>query len=221
MADARISDSAGVASKRLPGSARPVVGVTGGIGSGKSTVAGLFQELGAGIVDTDAIARELTLPGQPALRRIAERFGTEYLDTDGTLNRAKLRRLVFVEPGARNDLEAILHPLIGDQVRKRVQACDAPYVLVLIPLLAETGAYRDLLRRVLVVDCDEQLQVQRTMERSGLSADEVRAIMAAQASRSARLALADDIIVNDGGLAELNRQVAILDARYRELASVG
>jgi dephospho-CoA kinase len=206
-------------SAELSGPGRVIVGVTGGIGSGKSTAAAMFEERGAEVIDTDAIALELTQPGQPALQRIAQRFGSDYLGTDGRLNRAKLRALVFSDPAARTDLEAILHPSIGAEVRSRVQQSGSPYVLILIPLLAETGAYRDLLKRVLVIDCDERLQIQRAMERSGLSAEEVRSIIAAQASRSARLALADDIIVNDRGLAELHTQVAALDARYRQLAS--
>jgi len=198
-------------------SPRLVVAVTGGIGSGKSTVAAMFRERGAAVVDTDVIAEEFTRPGEPALDRIAARFGPEYIAAGGGLDRSKLRRLVFEDARARADLEAILHPLIETRVRERVLASDAPYVLVLIPLFAETGAYRDLVQRVLVVDCDEALQVQRTMQRSGLAADEVRAIMAAQASRASRLALADDVIRNDDGLKQLAAQVNALDLRYREL----
>ncbi|HTT39528.1 MAG TPA: dephospho-CoA kinase [Burkholderiales bacterium] len=194
-----------------------MVAVTGGIGSGKSTVAAMFRKRGAAVVDTDVIAEELTRPGEPALDRIAARFGPEYIAAGGGLDRSKLRRLVFEDARARADLEAILHPLIETRVRERVLASDAPYVLVLIPLFAETGAYRDLVQRVLVVDCDEALQVQRTMQRSGLAADEVRAIMAAQVSRASRLALADDVIRNDDGLKQLAAQVNALDLRYREL----
>ncbi|PWT76303.1 MAG: dephospho-CoA kinase [Proteobacteria bacterium] len=207
------------ADSKLSGRGRLIVGVTGGIGSGKSTAAAMFEEHGAGVIDTDAIALELTQPGQPTLQRIAQRFGNDYLGADGRLDRAKLRALVFSDPVARADLEAILHPSIGAEVRSRVQQNLTPYVLILIPLLAETGAYRELLKRILVIDCDERLQIQRAMDRSGLTVEEVRSIIAAQASRSARLALADDIIVNDRGLAELHTQVAALDARYRQLAS--
>ena len=194
------------------------VAVTGGIGSGKSTAARLFQELGAGLVDTDAIAHELTLSGSPALDRIAGRFGTEYLSADGGLDRGKLRSRVFAEPDARRALEAILHPLIRREVEARVQGLSAPYTLVLIPLLVETGGYRELARRVLVVDCDERAQVQRAMQR-GLTEEQVHAIMQAQATRSQRLALADDVIRNDGTLKELACQVELLDARYRMLAN--
>jgi len=213
MSDSQSAGAAGLPSR----SPRLVVAVTGGIGSGKSTVAAMFRERGAAVVDTDVIAEELTRPGEPALDRIAARFGPEYLAAGGGLDRSKLRRLVFEDARARADLEAILHPLIETRVRERVLASDAPYVLVLIPLFAETGAYRDLVQRVLVVDCDEALQVQRTMQRSGLAADEVRAIMAAQVSRASRLALADDVIRNDDGLKQLAAQVEALDLRYRAL----
>jgi dephospho-CoA kinase len=196
-----------------------IVGVTGGIGSGKSTAAQLFRERGADLVDTDAIARELTRPGQPALEQITARLGAEHLAADGGLDRDKLRDRVFSNPDARRALEAILHPMIRREVEARVRASTGPYVLVLVPLLVETGGYRDLVQRVLVVDCDERLQVQRTMQRSGLTEGEVRAIMQAQATRSQRLALADDLIHNDGSPEELARQVDALDARYRALAN--
>jgi dephospho-CoA kinase len=194
------------------------VGVTGGIGSGKSTAAHLFQALGAYVLDTDAIARELTRPGQPVLEQIRARFGPQYLTPDDGLDRDKLRSRVFSNPDARQALEAILHPMIRHEVEARLRASTAPYVLVLVPLLAETGGYRDLVQRVLVVDCDERLQVQRTTQRSALTEDQVHAIMQAQATRSQRLALADDVIQNDAGLEELARQVSALDAHYRALA---
>ena len=198
-----------------------VIGVTGGIGSGKSTAAQLFRERGADLLDTDAIAHELTRPGQPAVRQITERFGRDYLAADGSLERAALRGRVFSDPAARRELEGILHPLIRREVEVRVRACTGPYVLVLVPLLVESGGYREMLDRVLVVDCDEGLQVQRTMQRSGLTEGEVRAIMQTQASRATRLALADDVIHNDGDLAELARQVEALDTRYRALSGIG
>lgn len=200
------------------GRAKLVVGVTGGIGSGKSTVGRLFQERGADLVDTDDIAHELTGPKQPALQEIAARLGRACLAADGTLNRAEVRARVFADSAARRDLEAILHPMIRREVETRVRATPGPYVLVLVPLLVETGSYHDLMDRVLVVDCDEQLQVQRAMQRSGLTQDQVRAVMQAQVSRAARLALADDVLNNDGSLAQLARQVETLDDRYRALA---
>jgi dephospho-CoA kinase len=196
-----------------------IVAVTGGIGSGKSTAARLFRERGADLVDTDAIAHELTLTGRPALRQIVDRFGAEYLAPDGSLDRQKLRSRVFSDSEARRALEAILHPLIRREVEVRLRASSAPYTLVLIPLLVETGGYRDLVQRILVVDCDERVQVQRAIQRSGLTEDQVRAIMQAQATRAQRLALADDVVHNDGSLKELACQIEVLDVRYRKLAS--
>jgi dephospho-CoA kinase len=197
-----------------------IVAVTGGIGSGKSTAARLFQERGANLVDTDAIAHELTQPGQRVLDQIAAQLGLEQLAADGSLDRGKLRSRVFSDPDARKTLEGILHPPIRREVEARARQSCAPYVLVLVPLLVETGGYRDLARRVLVIDCDEQLQVQRAARRDGLTEDQVREIMHAQATRSQRLAWADDLVQNDGTLEELARQVEGLDARYRALANV-
>lgn len=200
---------------------RLIVGVTGGIGSGKSTAARLFQQRGADLVDTDAIAHELTRPRQPALDEIAAVLGTRFLTADGSLNRTKLRDHVFADPAARKALEAILHPMITREVQDRLRGATAPYMLLLVPLLVETGGYRDLVQRVLVIDCDEQLQVQRAMQRSGLTEREVRAVMQAQATRGERLAAADDLIRNDGTLEELEKQVDALDARYRTMGTPG
>ena len=200
---------------------RLIVGVTGGIGSGKSTAARLFQQRGADLVDTDAIAHDLTRPGQSALDQIAAAFGTRFLTADGSLDRIKLRDYVFADPTARGTLEAILHPMIAREVQERLRKSTGPYVLLLVPLLIETRGYRDLVQRVLVVDCDENLQVQRAMQRSGLTELGVRAVMRAQATRAERLAAADDVIRNDGSLEELDRQVDTLDARYRTIADAG
>jgi dephospho-CoA kinase len=197
-----------------------IVAVTGGIGSGKSTAARLFQGRGANLVDTDAIAQELTLTGRPALEQIISRFGAEYLAADGSLDRGRLRNRVFSDPDARRALEDILHPSIGREVEVRVHASSAQYTLVVIPLFVETGGYRELVQRVLVVDCDERVQVQRALQRGQLTEEQLRAIMQAQATRSQRLALADDVIHNDGTLKELAYQVEVLDIRYRALASV-
>ena len=194
-----------------------VVGVTGGIGSGKSTAARLFAECGAGLVDTDEIALRLTQPGQPAVAEIARRFGPEYLAPSGALDRQRMRNHVFSDPAAKAQLEAILHPLIRMQVAEQVRASDAPYVLVLIPLLVETGGYPTLVQRVLVVDADEAVQIARTMARSALSEEQVRAIMRTQATREQRLAAADDIIDNNGDLEQLRLQVQALHARYLEM----
>ena len=195
------------------------VGVTGGIGSGKSRAAALFGELGADVVDTDNISHELTAAGGSAMPAITAAFGAAAAAPDGSLDRAVMRRLVFEKPDARKQLETILHPRIGECARSRVMESAAAYVLLVVPLLRETGGYRDLIRRVLVVDCDESLQISRAMQRSNLTADAVRAIMAAQLPRQQRLAGADDVIRNDGNIAQLRGQVADLHYQYMKLAA--
>jgi len=194
------------------------VGLTGGIGSGKSSAARMFEELGAAVVDTDAIAHELTRAGGAAVQAIRDAFGPDYIAPDGGLDRAKMRRLVFGDAAARAKLEALLHPLIRERSRDGIAAARQPYVIVVAPLLLETGAYRDLIARVLVVDCSEERQVARATQRSQLSAEEVRAIMAAQLPRAERVKRADDVLANDGSLEDLRRQVARLHAKYRKLA---
>ena len=195
------------------------IGLTGGIGSGKSRAADMFAELGADVVDTDEISRELTARGGSAMPEIIATFGSAAAAADGSLDRAAMRRRVFGDPEARHRLEAILHPRIRESARGRVAASGAPYVLLVVPLLLETGAYRDLVQRILVVDCDETLQVSRTIARSRIDEASVRAIMAAQMPRSERLSRADDVIHNDGQVEELRAQVAMLHARYLELAA--
>lgn len=195
------------------------VGLTGGIGAGKSSAARLFEELGAAVVDTDEIAHELTRPGAPAIGAIRNAFGAGYIAPDGGLERARMRRLVFGDPAAKTKLEAILHPLIRNESRARIAAAQQPYVIVVVPLLLETGACRDLVQRVLVVDCSEEQQVARGTRRSRLTAEEVRAIMAAQLPRAERLERADDVLDNDGGMEALQRQVRELHARYLALAA--
>jgi dephospho-CoA kinase len=194
------------------------VGLTGGIGSGKSVTSDLFRQLGAAVVDTDEIAHELTRTGAPAIGAIRNAFGAGYIAPDGGLERARMRRLVFGDPAAKTKLEAILHPLIRNESRARIAAAQQPYVIVVVPLLLETGAYRDLVQRVLVVDCSEEQQVARGMRRSRLTAEEVRCIMAAQLPRAERLKRADDVLDNNGGIETLGRRVAQLHARYLELA---
>lgn len=194
------------------------VGLTGGIGSGKSSAARILQDLGAAIVDTDQITHELTGPGGTAIALIRREFGADYIAVDGGLDRAKMRRLAFSDDGARRKLEAILHPLIRRESQARIAAAQQPYVVVVVPLLLETGAYRDLIKRVLVVDCDEALQITRAMVRSGLSADEVRAIMVTQLPRAKRLAAADDVLHNDNDIEALRRQAEALHAKYLALA---
>lgn len=197
-----------------------VVGLTGGIGSGKSTVADLFAARGAALVDTDVIAHQLTGPHGVAMSAIVGAFGDSIRRADGGLDRAAMRRLVFSDRSAKARLEAILHPLIRQESETRCAAAvtTAPYVLLVVPLLVESGTYRERADRILVVDCDTAIQVSRVMARSGLAAEEVEAIIASQASRAARRAAADDVVFNDSGLEELMPQVAALHQRYVDLA---
>jgi dephospho-CoA kinase len=194
------------------------IGLTGGIGSGKSRAAAMFGELGADVIDTDAIAHELTQAGGAAMPAITAAFGPAVVADSGGLDRAAMRELVFADPASRARLEGILHPLIGGVTRGRVARSTAPYVLLVVPLLLEKGGFRDLVRRVLVVDCEESLQIDRTMLRSGLTEAAVRAIMAAQIPRQQRLEAVDDIIRNDGDVAQLRSQVAVLHQQYLERA---
>lgn len=198
-----------------------VVGLTGGIGSGKSTVADLFAALGAAVVDTDAIAHELTGAQGAAMSEIVATFGDAVLRADGGFDRAAMRRLAFSDPGARRRLEAILHPLIRSaSLARAARALDsAPYVLLVVPLLVESTAYAEAVDRILLVDCDEELQRQRVTARSGLSPAEVQAIIDSQASRAQRLAAADDVIANDDGREALSAPVAALHRRYLELSA--
>ena len=197
-----------------------LIGLTGGIGSGKTTVADRFAVLGAAVVDTDAIAHELTAAGGAAMPEIAVAFGARIVLADGALDRVAMRRLVFSDSAAKSRLEAIVHPLIRSATEARCRsAASAPYILVVVPLLVESGFFRERFERVLVVDCDVATQLARVMARNGLSADEVRAIMATQVSRAERLAAADDVIVNSGDRAAVNAQIAALHERYQQLAT--
>lgn len=195
------------------------IGLTGGIGSGKSAAAERFAELGVPVIDTDVIAHALTRPDSRALDAIRASFGEAVIAADGSLDRPMLRRRVFGDPAARRQLEAILHPLILHEVKTRLAALSAPYAVAVIPLLVETGAYDSLLDRIAVVDCPEELQIARTVARSGLTREEVSAILAAQATRRARLAAADDVIVNTGTLAALRDEIDALHQRYLTLAA--
>lgn len=196
-----------------------IVGLTGGIGSGKSEAARLFADLGVPVADTDAIAHALTATGQPALQEISKGFGNEVLQADGSLNRACLRQRIFSDPAARQTLESILHPRIRDEVASFLDRnASASYQIVMVPLLFETGAYANLIDRSLLIDCDESLQIMRAMARSHLSEAEVRAIMAAQCSREQRLALTSDVILNNGTLADLKNQVREKHEKYIRLA---
>lgn len=197
------------------------VGLTGGIGSGKTTVANLFAAHGAGLVDADEISRRLTAQAQPAVAEIARKFGAQFIAADGSLDRARMRNLVFADAAARKDLEAILHPLVRQETTRQIVASTAPYVIVVVPLLIESGAYRGRMDRILVVDCVPEIQISRVIERSGLSRNEVLAIIATQASRRQRLNEADDVIHNDDGLEMLSAQVTPLHLRYLGLATNG
>ena len=195
------------------------VGLTGGIGSGKSAVAGLFAGHGVAVIDTDEIAHELTRPGGEAIEAIRTAFGAGSIGADGALDRDRMRRLVFGDAAAKKNLEGILHPLIRKESARRCARAQSPYVILVVPLLVEGGADRSRCARVLVVDCTEAQQVERVVRRSGFSETEVRAILAAQATREQRLARADDVIDNSGTPEALERQVSRLNEKYLTLAA--
>jgi dephospho-CoA kinase len=197
---------------------RFVVGLTGGIGSGKSVIAELFARRGITIVDTDAIAHQLTAPGGEAVEAIRESFGSAFIDPEGALDRARMRALVFRDPQSKRRLERILHPRIRAEGAARVAAADSPYVILVVPLLVEAGVDRSRYQRVVVVDCPEEVQIERVMRRSLLSDDEVRRILSSQAGRQERLDAADDVVDNSAGLDSLEPQVERLHVRYLALA---
>ena len=193
-----------------------VVGLTGGIGSGKTAAADEFGKLGAAVVDTDAIAHELTEKGGAALPAIEKLFGSRFLDPAGGMDRKKMRDHVFANPAAKRALEGLLHPMIREESARRIAAASAPYVVHVVPLLIESPDYRRRVNRVLVVDVPEDTQVTRVRSRSGLTDDEVHAIMRTQVSRAERLAAADDVIENRGTIDALRKQVAALHRKYLE-----
>ena len=195
-----------------------VVGLTGGIGSGKSAVADRFEQLGIAVVDADRLSRVVVEPGQPALLRIVEHFGDQVLDPNGALNRAHLRERIFADAAERRWLEELLHPRIAIEIFKGLREARSAYAVLVSPLLLE--ARQDTLaNRVLVVDADERLQLERTMQRDGNSSAQARAIIEAQMDRESRRARADDVISNNGTLAELRAAVDALHARYLVLAA--
>ena len=196
-----------------------VVGLTGGIGSGKSEVAKAFARLGADVLDADAVAHAVSAPGEAGHAAVVEAFGTECLQPNGAIDRGWLRERAFADPVFRDRLERALHPLIIARVRQTIDAWRGLYGIVVVPLLLERGGLLSSVERVLVVDCPEELQIRRVVARSGLLPSEVRAIMATQLSRSERLSRADDIIDNSGTPAAIGPQVEALDRRYRELAA--
>jgi len=193
------------------------VGLTGGIASGKSTAAKFFGALGVPILDSDQIARDVVEPGQPPLERLVERFGAAILTPDGHLDRPKLRDIVFSDPKARADLEALTHPAIGAALEARSAAAGGPYQVLVIPLLIEKNLASQV-DRVLVVDCAEELQLRRLRDRDGSTPAQAQAILDAQVSRAARLKAADDVITNDADMSAVRAQVEALHARYLELA---
>ena len=193
------------------------VGLTGGIASGKSTVAELFAEAGAVVLDTDRIAREVVEPGRPALAALVQALGPEILDRDGSLDRAQMRRRIFADAGLRGRVESILHPAILAELARQSDAAGGPYQVLVIPLLVE-GDRAGLVDRVLVVDCPVETQIERLVARDGETREGARAMLEAQARRQERLAAADDVIENDGSRAELKAEVAALDRQYRSMA---
>ena len=198
-----------------------MIGLTGGIGSGKSTVADMLVAHGAALVDTDRIAHSLTEPGGGAIPAIRDAFGERVIAADGRMDRAAMRALAFSDPAVRKRLEGILHPLIRERTQSEIEAAahaGAPYVVVAVPLLVESGNWRGRYDRVLVVDCPPEVQIERVMKRSGLTREQVQAILAAQADRALRLTAADDVVDNGGPPDALAAQVAPLHARYAGLS---
>ncbi|NIE83253.1 MULTISPECIES: dephospho-CoA kinase [unclassified Burkholderia] len=196
------------------------VGLTGGIGSGKTTVANRFGARGATLVDTDAIAHQVTAPGGAAMPAIAAAFGPAFVAADESLDRARMRALVFGDEAARKRLEAITHPLIRAETEQQAARANGPYVIFVVPLLVESGSWRRRVDRVLVVDCEVETQIARVMQRNGFAREQVEAIVARQATREARLAAADDVIVNEAAPdAALDTRIDALHAHYLALAA--
>ncbi|MEE8512445.1 MAG: dephospho-CoA kinase [Acidiferrobacterales bacterium] len=193
------------------------IGLTGGIGSGKSSAAAMFARRGVPVIDADEIAKQLVAPGQPAYERIIQRFGKEFVDADGFIDRGRLRRHVFDDPASRRELEAILHPRVRRQIQRQLRALRAPYCVIVIPLIFEANQ-QDLVDRILVIDAAEDTQVQRVAARSSLADDEIRKIIAAQIGRNVRLRQAHDVITNEGELEQLEERVDAFHTRYLDLA---
>lgn len=192
------------------------IGLTGGIGCGKSTVADIFARLGIDVIDTDLISRELTKADGEAIELIAAAFGREMIDSLGALDRAKMRQLIFSDPEAKKSLESILHPLIREKVVQQIAAGNSPYFIVVVPLLFECGNYSDLVATTLAVDCSVETQISRTMKRSKISEQEVRAIIGQQISRRTRIALAEHLLSNEGSISALEQQVAQLHRKFMD-----
>ena len=196
-----------------------VIGLTGGIGSGKSAAADEFARLGATVVDTDAIAHELTGTGGAAIPEVKRQFGSTFVDAAGAMNRKRMRDLVFSDPAEKQRLEALLHPMIRAESARRIASAAGPYAVLVVPLLIESPGYRERVGRVLVVDCPEELQIARVRQRSGLPEAEIRRIIASQIPREKRFAAADDVIDNSGSIAAMQQQVRQLHESYLRLAA--
>ena len=196
-----------------------VIGLTGGIGSGKSAAADEFARLGATVVDTDAIAHELTGPGGAAIPEVRRQFGGAFIDAAGAMNRKRMRDLVFADAEEKQRLEALLHPMIRAESARRIASATGSYCVHVVPLLVESPGYRERVGRVLVVDCPEEFQVARVRQRSGLPEREIRRIMASQIQREKRLAAADDVIDNSGTIAAMQQQARQLHETYLQLAA--
>ena len=196
-----------------------VVGLTGGIGSGKSAAADAFARLGATVVDTDAIAHELTGPGGAAVAEVGSLFGKAFIDASGAMDRKRMRDVVFSDTEEKQRLEALLHPMIRAESARRIAAATGPYAVLVVPLLIESAGYRERVGRVLVVDCPEAIQITRVRQRSGLPEEEIRRIIASQVQREKRLAAADDVIDNSGPVSALQQQVRKLHETYIKLAA--
>lgn len=194
------------------------VALTGGIASGKTTVAKLFADLGVPVIDTDVIAREVVEPGQPALAAVVEAFGRDVLGDDGRIDRRRMRQRIFTDPDARRRLEATLHPAIRNEMERQSREADGAYQVLVIPLFTE-GKRRDHVDRVLLVDVPEELQYERLMSRDGVAREQAQASLLAQATRAERLAMADDVVCNTGRVDDLREKVAELDEKYRRLAA--
>lgn len=194
------------------------VGITGGIGSGKTSIARCFASLGASVVDTDLIAHQLTAPGGIAIPTIRSEFGEQFIDSAGAMDRAKMREYVFQDVREKKRLEAILHPLIRSQCKEAAARAPGPYVIFVVPLLIESGTWRQMVDRVLVVDCPEELQIARVAQRNQLDRAQILAIMANQASRQERLQSADDVLVNDETIDALKPEISRLHASYLLMA---
>lgn len=194
-----------------------VIGLTGGIGCGKSAVSDLFTGLGVPVIDADVVAREVVEPGRPALEEITRRFGPETLSADGRLNRKRLRGIIFNDAQARRDLEAILHPRIRKSMKEQLRQLQSPYAILSIPLLLETGQ-ENTVDRLLVVDCSPELQIERICSRDGTGPEQAREILRAQCSRQDRLSAADDVIDNSDSLEALEQEVRSLHGKYLALS---